>query len=80
MLHISNYKMHNSFSISLKGALLSFVMQSRARVDIHLSFEIQIVIVIKLLTWRNRKSSTDQDPNATHDLLNFYDHFNKLLN
>lgn len=72
--------MHNSFSISLKGALLSFFMHSQARVDIHLSFEIQIVIVVKLLTWRNRKSSIYQDLNATHDLLNFYDHFNKLLN
>lgn len=55
-------------------------MHSRAMVDINLSFEIQMVIVIKLLTRKNRKSSIYQDLNAMHDLLNFYDNFNKLLN
>ena len=80
MLYILNYKMHKTFKISLKGALLSFFMHSRAMVDINLSFEIQMVIVIKLLTCKNRASSIYQDLNAMHDLLNFYDNFNKLLN
>lgn len=55
-------------------------MHSRAAVDINLSFEIQMVIVTKLLTCKNRKSSIYQDLNTMHDLLNFYDNFNKLLN
>lgn len=47
--------------------------------DINLSFEIQMVIVIKLLTRKNRKSTVHQDVNAVHDSPNFYDNFNKLL-
>ena len=79
-LHTSKYKMHDFLKISLTGALLSFFMHSRAMVDINLSFEIQMVIVIKLLMRKNRKSSIYQDLSAMHDLLNFYDNFNKLLN
>lgn len=55
-------------------------MHSRAMVDINLSFEIQMVIVIKLLTHKNRKSSIYQNRSAVYDLLNFYDNFSKLLN
>lgn len=55
-------------------------MHAKAMLDINLSFEIQMVIVIKLLTPRNRKSTIYQDVNVVHDSLNFYDNFNKLLN
>lgn len=55
-------------------------MHAKAMLDINLSFEIQMVVVIKLLTRKNRKSTIYQDVNAVHDSLNFYDNFNKLLN
>lgn len=55
-------------------------MHSRAMVDINLSFKFQMVIVLKLLTRKNRKFSVYWDLNAMHDLLKFYDNFNKLLN
>lgn len=55
-------------------------MHVKAMLDINLSFEIQMVIVIKLLTRKNRKSTAHQDVKAVHDSPNFYDNFNKLLN